>query len=130
MTQGWTVLLGGAFAALLCAGCNGAKGDYERCLELEHQGKLEEASKACEFAMQKDPNGATGKAAQEKYGELQARVVGDLVGQVKKNNECTEAQLALIDAKPEDKARLTAARDAKCSGVLPKASAAPSPSAD
>ncbi len=122
MAERW-ILLGSALATLVSVGCNPAKGDYEHCLELEKAGKLEEASKACEAAVQKDPTGPTGKAAQDKIGKLQARIVDQLAGELKKNNACTQAQLALIDAKPEDKARLTKDREEKCKGVLPSSSA-------
>lgn len=123
MTQRWFIVVGCAVAAVLAVACDPAKSDYEHCLELEKLGKLEDAAKACEAAMQKDPSGASGQAAREKLGKLQVKVVDDLAGKLEQNNECTKAQLALIDAKPEDKARLTTERDAKCKDVLPSSSA-------
>ncbi|MEZ4371381.1 MAG: hypothetical protein R3B07_11180 [Polyangiaceae bacterium] len=123
MHQRWPLIIGSVISALVSVGCDAAKGDYEDCLELEKQGKLEEASKACEAAVQKDPGGASGRAAQEKLAQLQVKIVSGLSDELKKNNLCTEAQLKLIDAKPEDKPRLTADRDAKCKGVIPSSSA-------
>ena len=121
MIRRWAGIGGGVIAALLSVGCDAARGDYERCLELEKQGKLEEAAKSCEAAM--DKGGASGTAAKEKLAEIRVQMVSDLSDQLKKNNLCTEAQLKVIDAKPEDKARLTADRDQKCKGLVPASSA-------
>ncbi len=56
---------------IMLAGCEDkAKAEYEHCLQLEQANDIEEAWRACSTAEYSDPNSKSGKAAAEKYKQL------------------------------------------------------------
>lgn len=102
-----------------CVACDPAKADYDRCVSLKAQDKLEEASTACEAAVKADPKSPSAVAASELLKEIQSARIKGYAEQTKANTDCTKAQIAWIHAKPEDKAKFAAVRAEKCKGLVP-----------
>lgn len=104
-----------------CVACDPAKADYDRCVSLKQQDKLEEASAACEAAVKANPKGRSAVAAAKLLAEIQTARISDYARQTTTNTDCTKAQLAWMEAKPEDKAKFAEARAEKCKGLVPTA---------
>ncbi len=102
-----------------CAACDAAKADYDRCVSLKQQDKLEEAADACEAAVKADPKSRSAAAATQLLTEIQSARIKNYADRTKANTDCTKAQLDWIEAKPADKAKFAAARAEKCRGLVP-----------
>ena len=69
-------------------GCDSAKSDYEKCMELEAKWKMVEARDACKAAVAADPDSKSGKAAQAKLDYLEKEAEKALKEQAKKSGIC------------------------------------------
>ncbi len=122
--------LGVLSLAVLTWGCDPGKADLDRCIDLRSKGEVEQAMEACRAAVAKSPNSNSGKAAAEQLSELNMEHIASLMREVKRNTNCTQAQIAWAGADAGDKQRLAELRDEACEGLFPKrANAAEAPSA-
>jgi hypothetical protein len=96
------------FTALLLLACNEDKAtpDFQKCVDLEAKGKLDEARVACTSATSADPKSKDGLAAAAKIAAIDAKVQQD-----KARVEAEAASRAAAETKSKEDQG-----DAKCKG--------------
>lgn len=112
--------------ALTSACADKAEPDFKRCEQLQAEKKLEEAKKACELAVSKDPESKSGKLAQARLpllateSQSAAREQAARVGALASRQQDAAERVKKLKAQYED----ASAREAALRGQLDRASTA------
>ena len=100
--------------ALVIAGCDKAKPDYDKCLAADTAGDTRGAWKACEAAIAADPDSAAGKDATKMLAEIRQRLAAKEQAEADaKAKAAAEAQAQSYAAAAPERQRLLSSTDAK-----------------